>query len=533
MSELEDRLLRIVELKVSGLDGKAIAERLGIEVQVVNMYEESTKKTIQTAIDKGIRGLDNISNYANLSPVVLDMFSRAYEVELEQEDRSYRMRRTQENNTTLIRKALEEGKYFKEIKRMVGLTSQRIRNKQAKIEMIKKAINDGAISITDIMRRTGLKSYVSRLAKNEGIQLPKYARLKDAESAESIRGALNSGCDSLEELCKISNFKNSECLRRCCKKYDIELPKDLIPYRQRPEIDELVDKGLTLEEIGREVGINRERVRQYIDFSGQYEQYRENREKVKEIQGRGKGIKKKIKEMISLLKYRAKQLVESESWPLQKAVECFNFRNQIYNNCTPFSKLYDLFKTYETARNNGERLSLRELGRKADIANTTTGRILESVGVEPFFGKKEQKIKKRREKMDATKRGLRTDFTCPDIAYFLGLPEHVPGIRYHNIKNHHKGKLIASFDNYRKERKVLTCRLVSQIYEAIDCGFTRGEIIELLDTNNKVIDYYLEHTKEIVHGIVKGLRILYNDKTITKPYVTKKMREKLEREDIK
>ena len=35
MSELEDRITKIVELKASGLDEKMIAERLGLEARAV------------------------------------------------------------------------------------------------------------------------------------------------------------------------------------------------------------------------------------------------------------------------------------------------------------------------------------------------------------------------------------------------------------------------------------------------------------------------------------------------------------------
>lgn len=44
---------------------------------------------------------------------------------------------------------------------------------------------------------------------------------------------------------------------------------------------------------------------------------------------------------------------------------------------------------------------------------------------------------------------------------------------------------------------MLTDRLASQIYEDQDLGFNRDEIIELLDTHKKIIEYALDHRDEI------------------------------------
>ena len=133
--------------------------------------------------------------------------------------------------------------------------------------------------------------------------------------------------------------------------------------------------------------------------------------------------------------------------------------------------------------------------------------------------------------MDATKRGLKTNFTGVDIAYFLGLPGYLPGMRYNNMKKHHKGNIIAYFSSIDDgTRKALTYKLASQIYEARDCRFNQDETAKLLDTTKEIIDYTLKHKKEISPKIVKGLQRIY-DKTVRKPYVTKEMRKKLEKED--
>ncbi len=394
-----------------------------------------------------------------------------------------------------------------------------------RIEDLRRVVKTGLDSVDKIAEEVGLaKSTFQQYCKYAGIQ---FIKIKHEAKSRAIEQALANKINSLEELCKISGFKNSGGLLRHCEKNNIRLPKNLIPYRQRPELDVLIDKGATLVEIGTCVGLEGERVRQYINESGQYNEYRQKREEVKNKSKLEKEEKQNLQRIvISLLKIRTKQLSEKE-WACQKAVEYFLSRKiATGDNLIPFSKLYNLFQYYEKAMKENKKLSLEELGEKADIAVMTVSNILDRVGIEPMYGRNIETIRKK-EKWEATKRGFETIFNSYDIAYFLHLPKHLPGLMYEQIGFHTRKIHSPAQLGYSR----LTYRLASKIYEAKDCGFEMNEIAELADTTDDMVDYALFLRNEAEPKIIKGLKILYADKTITKPYVTKDMREKLEKEN--
>lgn len=395
-------------------------------------------------------------------------------------------------------------------------------------DRVKKAIEEGAFSLDDIVSKTGVNDvYAHRI-------LREFGNVKERR-ANVLRKAIDDDVKSLEELCKRAGVKDPQSVWRYCKKFGIEMPENLESWRYKPEIDKLIDRGLTLEDIGNEVGLTRERVRQYIKYSGQHSYWEKKRREAKEVLGIGEEAKRKLKNVqglfLSCVQARAIELAKKEDWALQKTVEYFNsLKYASTRTSASQSVVYKIFKLYENAKKNRKKLTLEEIGEKVGLWQTSVGNILSRVGVEPMYGKIIGQIK-RREKMKATLRGKNTEFSNIDIAYFLRLPEHVPGLRF-NARNIHRGtkrQTIKQFGEYDKTTH-LTYRLASQIYEAVDCGFKRKETAELVETYNGVIRYAIQNRDEIEPKIVRGLKRLYNDRKVKTPYVTAKMREKLEKE---
>lgn len=560
MSHLEDRIMRILELKASGLDENAIAGELGLEVYFIEMYEESTKKGIQTAIENGMKGLAKIANYVGLSLITTEMFSRIYGISIptaeegrtpnetqEIEELGHRRYRTMKESKEEIRKGVSEGLSVDDIAKKLELSHRAIRSYSSKfkiqlpiagrklktmerIENIRKLAGAG-LSREEIMRELGLSyNILSYYSNKENITLPMSKRRgRPAIRKENLQRALTENTNSLEELCKRTGVKTGYGAMRLCKKFNIKLPDNLIPYKQWPKVDILIEKGYSMYEMAREVRLSRERIRQYINGSGQYNDWRKKRQEVKEELGIGKKAnQRKIKDLqgrlISALWVRAEELAKKEDWAFQKAVEYLRSYKANYPWNHTFPQLYKLFKVYERAQKKGKKLSLEKIGEKVDLYGTSVDNILARIGIEPMYGKKEQIIKKRREKMEATIRGVDTCFSSSDIAYFLNLPDHVPYMRFQNM-GIKRGRNIW----LRVGKDWFTYRLASQIYEARDCGFSGKDVMELLDVKGEIVDYALEHRRELEPKIVKGIRILYNDKKIKNPYVTKRMKERLEK----
>lgn len=631
MSELEDRILKIVELRASGLDEELIAKRLGIDVTVLGMYEDSFRKSIESIAGKGVYGLDSIAYQLGISPVVLKRYSNVYRIETLEEKSSFvqqekrvleginldkkvrrksqlesaqairdsiekgsktieeimqdtglakssvyvhsreyginlpkqadkrkeRSKRFREEKAPLIRKAIEEGAVsMAEISRKVSISSQtlnsiareyeiklpdgRTSRREKKVEDIKKALEKGCFTLEAVGREVGIcDAYVYRIMRDEKIDFKKH---REQKRGELIKQALDREVSSLEELYKVGGFRTSTGLIKYCTKNKISLPENLTPYKSRPEIDELIEKGLTLETIRREVGLSRERVRQYINETGQYNSYRKKRAEFKDNLGRGEKGRKKIKNLqgwfLSAVRTRTEELARKEDWATQKAVEYLHSYKRVDKRNYSFDTLYKIFSRYENAMKRGEKLSLKELGEGLDIWYTVVGRILKEVGVEPMYGNSTKTIKPG-EKNEAVKRAINIDFSALDIAYFLGLPKGVPGNRYHDSGMKREVKRpIAAFGERGKigSSEFLNYRLASEIYEAVDCGFNGKDIVELVGKSERLVDYTLSHRKEIEPQIVKGLRVLYNDlrgRVVKRPYVTSEMREKLEKEEMK
>lgn len=349
---------------------------------------------------------------------------------------------------------------------------------------------------------------------------------------ESLKQAIAKGVKSLEELCRIGRFKTSEGLIDYCECNYIALPEDLIPYKTRPKIDSLIDKGLALEKIGEEVNLSRERVRQYIKSSWQYKTWIEKR---KEITLSGKfSNKKELKELqgvfLSYVRGRTEELAEQEGFAAGKAVEYLHSYRNFHDKNYSFTFLYNLFKKYGKAKSGGVRLSLEEIGIEFGMHATRIGKIFSRISLEPMYGNCKMKVKKRDEKREAVKRGFSLEFSGRDIAYFLGLPERLPTGRYNSIGKRPKAQNYIAHIGISKGKYplLLTYKLASQIYEAKDCNFNVEEIAELVKKDEVIVWYALDFRKEIEPKIIKGLRVLYKDpkgRFVKKPYLTKEMRE--------
>jgi len=95
-----------------------------------------------------------------------------------------------------------------------------------------------------------------------------HRRITKAERVEEIRQAFNSGANTLEAIAQQVGLSEGTVyeyvLVSGIKLPEYKMPKIQHPKR-RPEIDEMIDKGLSLEAMGVKVGNSRENIRIYIN----------------------------------------------------------------------------------------------------------------------------------------------------------------------------------------------------------------------------------------------------------------------------
>ncbi len=457
-----------------------------------------------------------------------------------------------EQKISQIRNLVAEGKYTrKEIAEKVGLALDSVRvyawqekiklpsetvSKAEKISQIRDLVAEGKYTRKEIAEKVGLAlDTLISYASKEDIRLPTKSsfsgRKKDyAPTAAVIKDSLRNGERSLEALCSTADVALFR-FHRVCKEYKILLPEDLIPWKTRPEIDGWVEQGLTLEEIGGKVELTRERVRQYIKWSGQHAIYMGIRKRVnKDFSIRNNTVKSRKtqeREILFLINQRLARKAQQESWPMQKMVEYeLTYRQKHDPKEYTSQQLLSLFTAYDDAAQQGEQLSLEELEHRSGISFTGVGRMLKRVGLEPMYGPLHKRTRQELQGSIAMiDRLADSDLSSVDVAYFTGEWGSQIHTRWRKTGVQKKGKILYQTGNHK-----LTYRLASEMYEADDLGFNSAEIQELYEKPDKLVQFALNHREKIGQKLMHALWMMYPlyAKEISTPYLTTELKQKTE-----
>lgn len=298
--------------------------------------------------------------------------------------------------------------------------------------------------------------------------------------------------------------------------------------RSKPnlEIDRLVQQGngfLSLEDIGKEVGVTREWIRQYLIRTGKYEDFKEKRKEL----GHKVTIRRKILSRIlsQINTIAGQQVSEEDKWAYDKTEEFFSKRNSGYS----WERVFSFLKDYDCARKNGKKTTNREFAKKYEFPMISVSVILRTIGEKPLSKPfKKKRVITPRHKKQALERTFGIPMTAPDIAYFLELHKEVVSLyfcRYSRKKEQRPQvkKCLEQFSS-RENVALVTYRATSEIYEAIDdqgkgrCGLSKEETLEVLSLDERVYDYAISHRQEIEPAIISALKVLYPDKEVKRPY---------------
>jgi len=548
MSFLEERIARIVEGRMAGLDDAELSEQLGTSVEVVISYEQNTKDSIVAEFTNGFRDPGKIARRLGISPVILNMFMSHYQIEIPEDIPVVRgkNRRSKEETRAEMTKLVAEGvTVVEEVAERLGLApsttgqyagswgisltrpSARVdgekepkRSRAKSVAKIKKAIADGAEDVAAISKATGLvvgtvRSYASvneiRLPRNHGSRTTGNT---GGESPKSLLETLSGKKITLLKELLATNPKKLEdvlvpagltasSFYRYLRHPEIFLPEGIVPYRTDPKMDILIDQGLKLQKLGDRSGKTREACRQYIIGSGQHQQWRKNRDEVKQ-----KPIRKRnaMGQLIRVLKQRAIKDIKEENWPLAKTWE-YQYRNS-RSKVLP-EELLLLFGRYHQAKKQGVKLSLEELG-KGIKGPTHIGRILSKARLPPLYGNQQRTVTSKKKKA-MIQRAFGLQMNTRDIAYFIGVNDFVVSHKYQRMG----GRKEKGF--WLQSRKV-TFRLASQVYEAQDIRMRNADICDVLSITPDTLKLIKKKRSEYEPKIVEVLRVIYADVNLSKPY---------------
>ena len=223
---------------------------------------------------------------------------------------------------------------------------------------------------------------------------------------ELLVTALSKNPESIEGLCKEVNLK-PRTLWEYIKFYDLKLPENIKSYRMNSEIDNLIDLGWSAPRIGRKIGITREGIRIYLNYTGQYKSWYKKRQEIKDkLDIKKKEEREDQANFLRYLKHLAYQIIKDpgpigekaregkDPWALEKALD-YKFSTRKRGNLSiPISSIVDLFENYIKLIRNGEKKSLYELGKTAGIKLMSTSKIFSKVGVTPMYGNRKRSKKK-------------------------------------------------------------------------------------------------------------------------------------------
>ena len=575
MSEhLDDILLKIVGLRIRGLDSEAIGKEINYSPKLVEYVENTFKNTLLDCISQGKNWVE-IAQEIKVSPAIVLFGQKLYvsqemnEKGVENKSISFAERGEQ------VKKLYDSGKSRNEIALELEISKGSVRiygygaginwpkkrvngEKKSKrnleevaseingnislknrllelscsetkiVTEIRDAIANGAYSITNIMEKTNYPyETIRKYAKMADIELPKWGRsnVKGTQIANEIRDAIANGAYSITNIMEKTNYSYS-IIRKYAEMANIELPKGNIFRIERADLNLLIEQGLSLKEIGRVYGVGRERARQIIKAHGKKEVFKTNRNmQTKTFKKNERN--KVLEEILGHITERTKDLVKKEGWAYEKALEYLDKPRQNLGSrlvSHSFDDLLAVFEKYEDAQKTGQKLSLMELAEGSSYHFVQVGKVLNAVGVSPM--KRGDNVKKRvvtpKYKKEAIKRSVNVEMPSADIAYFLGIQSYIVenNISQWGLRAKKQGffKPIKQFGS-RENHEALTYRLASEIYEARDkCKFNYQETAEVLDTSQKIVEHALKHRNEIEPVILNSLKVLYNDANINKPY---------------
>jgi len=276
-------------------------------------------------------------------------------------------------------------------------------------------------------------------------------------------------------------------------------------------IASLALQGYPVTKIGNETGLTREGARIYISGLGLHSTWKEKRKaKINEKLAMHKQLNSSRSTLLSVvISYLEKRL---NSLPnIERRAFDYYIANSYRRSkdATPYEKIVRLISSHENAKG---RATIEELAEDSEIAVTSITTIMRALNLKP-----RRHIKTHRhtsnEKRNALSKAL-------DISYLTR--EGVKELSHLSLFNIN-GDISHKHDVSEKEISISDNEIVryskaSNIYEALDLGFSQKETAFLEDTTLNAVKYCKRQRNEIAPKIIHALKTIFPRARITKPY---------------
>ncbi|HLD57421.1 MAG TPA: hypothetical protein VJA47_03890 [archaeon] len=389
-------------------------------------------------------------------------------------------------------------------------------------------------SITELSEKTGYtQSALRHHAEKFGLKLPTLSDNISKRIEENFGRALSKS--HLAELARCSRIAVDNHLERMGLEISERKRRGGVvsPSKgnRKPNslFNRMILEGATLKEMGEACGQTAESARQYIVKRGLYDLWRTSRAKRSRMEAYPRNAASHMhSEIARLVEAHFLEKLEAEPLHVRKAFEYFLSRKNTGNNI-PVERLIQVLEKYYKAKEDGEVLSLREMGESAGISTMEVRRILFAIGEKPMHGSIENMTRFSEDEEEGIKRAFEMGMGAGDIGYFIGRSAAM--INNKKCEFGLKGRSQIKQFGFGKTHECLAYRKASEIYLAKDLGYSKEEIMELLDVSERVYGYAMENQEEIEEKIENVLDILHSKRRHPRPYITSTEGEHLVRID--
>ncbi len=380
----------------------------------------------------------------------------------------------------------------------------------------------------------------------------------DDTTKKIVQEMLDSGAESISVIHRFlrSHYNYTNCYSlfyRDFKKMEFETPaefrigrahrarrckilesRNALIFQHPPlSVEEIAEKESEI--IGK--SITRQGIEYYMKHNGLHKEWHERRSAYLKKQKDEKSENNEQKEELRKSRQDLCDIIVShyirralqEDKPTGFAAWYFYNRDQRQTNIS-LEKLELFFQNYFEAEKEGITLSLEELSASITIHKVSASRILRDVGLEPLFGSREREVTPKYKKA-ALKRATELEMNGPDVAYFIDVESYVA---CHNMRSYGRRKKgyveLMRFQNSERKKEFISYRHASQVYEALDCGFTPQETEQLAEISQRAYKFIMQNRTTIEPVIINALRTIYAAPTHSLPYVTKELKEQLQKQ---
>jgi len=227
---------------------------------------------------------------------------------------------------------------------------------------------------------------------------------------------------------------------------------------------------------------------------------------------------------------KALEGIEQEDWAYKTAERYQSLTRRLTNKNIPFEKILELLKRYKTAKLSDKKISIYKIVQglmKPITAYRILNRLslkISSVNYSSYTNctRKNKHIIISEEQKADIKRAVSLEMSAQDMIYFLDI-NISRLLLYQRLRRltGDKRPLLNKPEGFYKRGRSLTYRIASQVYEAQDLEFNPDEISQLTGRSTRIVNCLIQRRSEIEPKIISALRVLYPNRNIDKPYITK------------